>query len=94
MAAVPAVTVTADQPEYVTGQTVTLTFSVPADTRDQVTPRSIVWQGRDGEGNVVDGTLQVNVHVTVPDTFLLDFVRWEDTGAGFAVSGLTATGTA
>jgi hypothetical protein len=92
--ALPVVTGTPDKPEYVQGETVTITFVVEGDTRTEVVDRVVEAHGHDDEGNEVDVLVTTHVRVTVPDNFTFDFVRWQDTGQALALVGLVATGTA
>lgn len=94
MSQIPKVTATADKTEYRQGDPVVVTFAVDADTRDQATKRTVTFSGHDDEGNSVSATVTTTVITQVADTFTLDSVIWEDTGAAFAVNGLQAGGTA
>lgn len=94
MAVAPQVTARTDKATYRTGDPITVTFTVAADTRDQSTSRTVNFTGHDDEGNAVTGNITTIVVTQVPDTFTLDSVTWADTGVRLTVSGLQATGTA
>jgi hypothetical protein len=94
MSGAPVVSAAFDRPSYAQGDTATLTITVAADTRPQTTQRTAVIRGHDEEGNNVTVTVVTDVVVQVPDSFTVDSVVWEDTGAAFTVNGLQAVGTA
>jgi hypothetical protein len=91
---VPTVGATPNKSNYQQGEAVSVTFTITDAPVDQATTRAIDWSGHDGEGNVVTGTLSIVSHSPKPDTFVLDFVKWRDTGVAFTVNGLQATSVA
>lgn len=90
----PVVTATPNKSNYQQGEAATVTFSVVDQPVDTPKSRVIDWVGHDSEGNVVNGSLTIVSHSQAPDVFILDSVKWRDTGVAFTVNGLQASSVA
>jgi hypothetical protein len=90
----PTVTAQTNKTTYQQGEPVTFTAVVVDAPVDVAQTRTIEFSGHDSEGNTVDGVMTITSRHAEADTFVLDYVRWQDTGVNFAINGLQATGTA
>lgn len=88
----PTVTVSLDKSTYAAGDVVHATFTVVSPPASSV--RQATWIIDDVGGTELTGTVNVTVTAPPPATWVLEDVRWADTGVAWQLTGLTADGLA